>query len=355
MVGHREASRRSSPRDACSGGGAADRPVSPLHRPRPRPGMAGPFRVPTALRCLHSVGLAGARSRARGNGGRAIPVGRTTTTAVRVAAFFCLLLVVSVAVHFDSPYLMSDLVRWGATGLFLILAAPLSRLAILDKLGRRVWDFILRHGSAVVPLLALLVFAATSVICHAVLDPIPHISDEISYLFQARVFASGHLTLPAPSMPGFFPAEWISVHDDRWFSVFPPGWPRLLSRGARLGVPSLVNPFLAALTILSLPRLAVHLAGPTKALAVALLCAVSPFFLFMCASFMSHPASLLFATLCLLLLLKASDSGNAAWFALAGCCAGFGFLVRPLDAAVLWSVPAAFLLLRHRTRRQLLG
>jgi hypothetical protein len=273
----------------------------------------------------------------------------------KVTVFLLVLLLATVSWRFDSPYLLSDPLRLAAGILLAVAAGPLSRRPTVRRLGARIWQIARRNSRSGVPLLAVLVFGTTCVLSHLVLDPIPHISDEVSYLFQARVLAAGRLTLPAPPIPSLFPAEWVVVHDGKWFSVFPPGWPLLLSLGVRLGIPSLVNPVLGAMSLVAIHRLAIRFVGDTRAVAVAILCAVSPFFLFMCASFMSHPASLLFATLCLLFLLEATTRGNWSLFLLSGGFAAFGFLVRPLDATVLWAVPALYLLVRQRTWMQLLG
>lgn len=274
---------------------------------------------------------------------------------MRTAIFFLLLLSVTVSVRFDSPYFISDLFRLTAVVSLTVGARFLARFGVTRRLARRLREQIIRHANGTVALLVLGTVLLASTICQVVLGPIPHISDEVAYLFQARAFSSGHVSLPAPVHAQFFPAEWVIVHRDRWFSVFPPGWPLLLGLGVRLGAPSLVNPILGSLCVLVIYRLSSQIVGQRKALVAALLCAASPFFLFLCSSFMSHPASLLFATLCLWLLLRASAQDDLRLFALSGLCAGYGFLVRPLDAAVLWSVPAALLLHRHRSRRQLAG
>lgn len=46
-----------------------------------------------------------------------------------------------------------------------------------------------------------------------------HVSDEVAYLFQARIFASGRLSVPAPVLPAFFPSERVAVHGGRCFAI----------------------------------------------------------------------------------------------------------------------------------------
>jgi hypothetical protein len=276
---------------------------------------------------------------------------------VKGAAFALLILIATVSFRFGSPYLLSDLLRFSATVACALSAWLLARSPAVRTWGAGAWRLLERHARTTVLVLAIAVFAFSATLGRWVLDPWPHISDEVSYWFQARAFAAGQLSLaaPEPGLEPFFPAEWVVTHQGRWFSVLPPGFALLLAVGLRLGAPSVVNPAIGAAAIVVIHRLVLRLAGQTKALAAVLLCALSPFFLFMCGSFMSHPASLLFTALALLLFLEGTFTDKRAPFVLSGLCSGFAFLIRPLDATALWVAAAGYLLLRHRTRRQLLG
>ncbi len=276
---------------------------------------------------------------------------------MRGGAFALLLLFVTVCPRTRSPYLLSDVLRVCATLVCALSAWRLARSPVVQRWGVGVWRQLATHARTTVFVLAIAVFALAVALGRWVVDPWPHISDEVAYWFQARAFAGGELSFPAPEpdLASFFPSEWVITHQGRWFSIFPPGWPLLLAIGVRLGVPSLVNPAIGAMTIVVIYRLLLRLTGQAKALAAVILCALSPFYLFMCASFMSHPASLLFNALALLLFLEGTSTGRWAAFVLSGGCWGFAFIVRQLDATVLWFAAAGYLALRHRTRPQLLG
>ena len=278
-------------------------------------------------------------------------------TLVKVAAFALLLLGATVGLRGRSPYLLSDGLRLGAALSCGTAAWLAGRSPAVGRWVTGAWTVLVRHRPLVVALLAIASFAGSAALCRGVLDPWPHVSDEVSYWFQARAFAAGRSSLTAPDadLQGFFPAEWVVADHGRWFSVFPPGWPLLLAIGVKLGVPWLVNPALGALALLVIDRLVLRLAGEAKALAATILCASSPFFLFMGASFMSHPASLLFTALSTLLLFEGASTGRRMPFVLSGCCSGLALLVRPLDAVSLWAASAAYLALRHRTKEKLLG
>jgi hypothetical protein len=72
----------------------------------------------------------------------------------------------------------------------------------------------------------------------------PHIPDEIAYIIQSRYMALGWLTAPTVPVHDAFLPEMMIVSGDRWYSIFPPGWPALLAIGQFLRVPMLVNPLL---------------------------------------------------------------------------------------------------------------
>ncbi len=99
------------------------------------------------------------------------------------------------------------------------------------------------------PLLGLCMLLAVGIAAFVALVPlqgIPHVSDEVSYTLQARLFASGMRVGPEPPVDGllFYPF-WVTEGGGR--SPFPPGWPALLAVGEGVGLGWLVNPALFGL------------------------------------------------------------------------------------------------------------
>ena len=88
------------------------------------------------------------------------------------------------------------------------------------------------------------------------LDFFPHVSDELAYDFQARIFASGHLALIPPEPARAFDLQQVIAKGGRWLSMYPPGWPLLLVPGVWLGVPWLVSPAILFLSVLGVFTLA---------------------------------------------------------------------------------------------------
>jgi 4-amino-4-deoxy-L-arabinose transferase-like glycosyltransferase len=187
--------------------------------------------------------------------------------------------------------------------------------------------------------LAITAACASAWLSWKTLGAIPHISDEVSYSFQGRMIASGCLYGFPPPVPEAFAVDHILMTQERWCSIYSPGWPLMLAVGWMIRMPWVVNPILLLLSIFGIWRLGRIVYDDRTALLAAVLFCVSPFVLLMSAGFMSHVASLCAAIWCLVFLAGGKRNRD---FWIAGFLAGFGFLVRPyttvtlLWPAVLW-------------------
>ncbi len=138
----------------------------------------------------------------------------------------------------------------------------------------------------------LLGVAVTAVVALGPLDSIPHVQDDVAYLWQAKIFALGHAWVPAPPDAEAFGQGFILITDGRWFVKYPPGWPLLLVPGVWAGVPWLINPLCAGLSLALIYATGRRLYGAGAGFWAAALGLLSPFFLFMSGSFMSHPSTM---------------------------------------------------------------
>jgi hypothetical protein len=190
-------------------------------------------------------------------------------------------------------------------------------------------------------------FVLYALIARLVLSGRPLFIDEIVQVMQARVFASGRLTLPTAPQPEFFSSLHVVDFGGRSFSHFPPGGPAMLVPGALLGAPWLVGPLFGALTAGLYWRIvrAVDV-RPSVSLGAALLFAAAPFTAFMAGSHMNHVTTLFWLCVAMVGLLHVvSAERRSPWMALA-CGLGFGIAatIRPTDA-MAFAVPAAVWLL----------
>lgn len=199
--------------------------------------------------------------------------------------------------------------------------------------------------------ICLLTFLASAAVAYFAFERLPHLEDEVAYLFQAKTLALGRLTVPSPAQPEAFWTPFVLDHQGQRFGKYPPGWPAILATGVLSGVPWLINPLLAALSLYLLYRLGQTLYDERTGLLAAALGLASPLFLVLSGSFLSHLASLVWLLLFSLWFVWTAR-GRSPWFALgAGLALGMAFLTRSLTA-MAYAVPFIVYSLVQIVRRQ---
>ena len=188
----------------------------------------------------------------------------------------------------------------------------------------------------------------------------PHVPDSASYVFQAKVFASGHLAARTPGPVDsftFFQPPMMLISGDRWFSVFPFGHPLLLAIGARVGAAWIIPPLVGAACVALTYIIGRRLFDARTGLLAAIMLAASPFFLMQTADFMSHNTAAFYLLAAFACLLFAPSRPILLGFA-AGIFVGLLWNTRPLTGTVLmpWFALAAVAMLirsddRHRSVR----
>ncbi len=191
-----------------------------------------------------------------------------------------------------------------------------------------------------VPLLFVLLLA-TSILAFA---RRPLLIDSVIQLFQARIFASGHLYAGAPPGEAFFAVQHMLVDGGRWYSQYPPGHSAILGLGVGLGAAWLVPVALSVGTALLLYGFARRAYDLATARLTLILLALAPFFWFMGASHMNHVSALFFVSAFLYLLVRWEDRGAPGILLGAGLAIGAAFLSRPLTAFAVGLAMAPFVL-----------
>lgn len=203
-----------------------------------------------------------------------------------------------------------------------------------------------------------------------VYEGLPHIEDDFSNLWAAHVFAQGHAALATPPDKNSFLVPFVVDFNGLRFSKYPPGWPAALSLGVRLGSDGLVNPILACLVVWLTFRLGSKVADPKIGLLAAVLVTISPMFVMISGSLLSHGWSLFLSLAFILAWIDLFVTTDAPSFAhpppvailvvVAGASLGLLALTRPLTAvgvALPFAVHAIWILVRGRpaARKRLLA
>ncbi len=168
----------------------------------------------------------------------------------------------------------------------------------------------------------------------------PLTNDGRAYLFQARLFASGHMTLAGSPLDAFFPARQIYA-GERVFAKYPPGHALWLTPGVWLGWPVLMTR-LGQLFTPALAYLVARGLGARRPGTVSIWASASPMVVAIGVTHLSHTSSLplaLAATAATFAGLEAAGGDRPRralpFAALAGLALSACVLVRPGTGVVL--------------------
>jgi hypothetical protein len=250
--------------------------------------------------------------------------------------------------------------------LLLVLGAAL--LAFVARVSPAEWAFAqIGLGIHSVASWIVVVMAGTAVavlwyILYVVGDAMPHVPDDVVYIWMSKMFASFQLWAEPPpvtdSFSMFYP-PFQHVIDDRYFGPYPFGHPLFLAIGQLLRVPWLVPPLVGAGSVVL-----IYLVGKrvydsaTVGLIAAALLLFSPFFQMTASNFMSHSTTAFVILACLYLWTLPTKHRLPAML-FGGIFLGLLFNTRPLTAVTLMPAIGLFMgyeLLRSGPRwRQLLA
>jgi hypothetical protein len=211
-------------------------------------------------------------------------------------------------------------------------------------------------------LLSLMAVIAAYIVADRVFQLMPHIEDEMAYVWQADAISGGHLTLPSPPEHESFLVPFVVDYHGQRFGKYPPGWPALLAIGVFFGARSLVNPLLAGLGVWLAYRLGKRVFSEAVGLLAGVLTLTSPFFLMNSGSLLSHPFGLVLSEAFALAWLDAwNDQYPKPWLPTLTAALSLGLLTitRPLTAVGLglpFAIHGVYLLIKGgwQTRRRLI-
>lgn len=194
-------------------------------------------------------------------------------------------------------------------------------------------------------------------ISHHIYQNRPLTTDENSYLFQAQNYLEGRISRPLPPIPPAFQHEMIIMDTDaRWLSRYPPVHSIWLMPGVRIGYPYIMSLLGAALGILLMSRIAKRL--ELSPVFTAAMLVISPFYIFMYGSLLSHTSGFLLTAAMLLCYIRWIQDNRAQDAALAGLCWGLLFLNRSYTSlliAIPFGIDASLTFLSRRNLKTFMG
>ncbi|MAS32559.1 MAG: hypothetical protein CL610_01045 [Anaerolineaceae bacterium] len=186
----------------------------------------------------------------------------------------------------------------------------------------------------------------SALISNRVFERLPHLEDEVAYLFQAKTYAGGQLVVDIPEARRAYWQPFVVDYTPAGnrFSKYTPGWPMLLAMGVLLGQAWVINALLSGLNVALVYRLGREVFSPDAGLIAAALTAFSPMALLLNSTLMGHTAALCGVTLFMYAYWRIERGRHALrWGVVAGLALGLVIATRPLTAIgmtfpfILWS------------------
>ncbi|MCY4403220.1 MAG: glycosyltransferase family 39 protein [Candidatus Poribacteria bacterium] len=187
--------------------------------------------------------------------------------------------------------------------------------------------------------------------------------DTASYLFQAKLFTQGKISIPVPiktsddgspvqdpngkPMPeyGLSPSPHINMLNGKWYSKYPFGNALMLMFGEFFNAPWLIPALATGAAIFLLFLLVKDTYGKPIAFIAAVIALISPATSGMGSTWFSEPVSRFYLTLFLFSLVRTlNGKGGIIYPLLSGFALGYAFNTRPLSAIVFGVVGAGFVL-----------
>ncbi|MBQ3368528.1 glycosyltransferase family 39 protein [bacterium] len=213
--------------------------------------------------------------------------------------------------------------------IFLVLAVL---FFLLDGFAKdkpaKIFDFFVEKRYFIFPFLGFLFPALIAVF---VFDSIPHVIDASHFLWTARVFIeTGHFHLPESELYEYYQST-FNVHiNDRYFSLFLPGFSIFLVPFELLGISQFFTPLCNGISVFLLGKIADRQFDAKTSFFAMFFALFSSFYLFMGASYMTHPFNLMLTLLAIYLVMVSEN--RAGLLVAAGFAGAWTLFIRPQNA-----------------------
>lgn len=227
--------------------------------------------------------------------------------------------------------------------IFLYVSYGLEFWRYLEAAVAVCWRTVKRHPKATV-LSCMALFTGVAVwMCYTLYGLYPRIPDSVAQYVNAKMIASGTFLSPPPPLEHSF-FMLCMVMNPIWISHYMPVHTLIQSLGHVVHLPWLVNPLLGAAGIGLTYLLARETHGAGVAFGALFLATLSPFLLFMSASFMNHASGMVMSAAFYLFFVRTAKYYRQSDAILAGAFLGLIFLTR-VYTAFLIAVPSAAMVL----------
>lgn len=186
--------------------------------------------------------------------------------------------------------------------------------------------------------LALFAFLMSALVSRTVFERVPHLEDEVAYLFQARIFARGDITIdsPVPRQPFWQPFVLDDPVTGQRFGKYTIGYPLVLAVGEAMGQAWIINAFFAMVSVVLVFRIGERTFNADVGLVASALVAFSPGALLLNATLMAHSVALTYALAFIWAFFNLIDTPNRwAWASIGGISLGLLLLTRPLTTVAI--------------------
>ena len=192
----------------------------------------------------------------------------------------------------------------------------------------KLFDFFVKKRYFIFPFLGFLFPALIAVF---IFDSIPHVIDAAHFLWTARVFIeTGHFHLPTSELYEYYQNTFNVDISGRYLSLFLPGFSIFLVPFELLGISYLFTPLCNGISVFLLGKIADKQFDAKTSFFAMFFALFSSFYLFMGASYMTHPFNLML-TLLTIYLVMASENRNS-FLILAGLAGAWTLFIRPQNA-----------------------
>jgi len=211
-------------------------------------------------------------------------------------------------------------------GAILVLLVPAGRLrAPLERAGELLERPSGGRFAATLGLVAgLLSLTAALALYHG----LPTSVDEMAQLLHARALAGGRLTSPLPGDASAWTIQNGMATPEGWASIYPPLHTLLLALGLRLGAPWLVGPVSVGVATWASALAFETLLGVRVGRVAGVALALSPFWVLLGGTYLSHTSTAAALALVLWTALRVHD-GGLGWAIAAGAATGAAVTSRP--------------------------